>query len=343
MMSLPQARRLRCRANLPLPDLDAGPVRFIAGLRPKRRGSYRLEAVRQGGKTVIHNYGHGGAGITLCWGCAGEVLDLVRASAPDGRPGPVAVLGAGVMGLTAATCLREAGYLPTLYTRALPVATTSSIAGGPWSPSLVDHDPSPAGRASFDHLLRRSFHAHERRLGRGFGVFRRDLYTPVPSLSLSKLPPGLIPEPEPLDALPFASVPGPGFRYDTLMIEPPLLLARLEQDLRAAGVRFELRHFRAVEEVGALPQPVVVNCTGLGSREIWPDENLHPLKGQLAILPPQPGLDYLFSDQRGYVFPRSDGVVVGGTYTYDEDPAPDPETGRRLILEMKRKLGLPSV
>lgn len=343
MMSVPQVDRLRCRVNLPLPDLDASPVRFIAGLRPKRRGSYRLEVARQGSKTVVHNYGHGGAGITLCWGCAEEVLDLLRGSSPDGQPGPVAVLGAGVMGLTAATCLRAAGYLPTLYTSALPAVTTSSIAGGPWSPSLVDHDPSPVGQATFERLLRRSFRAHERRLGQGFGVFRRHLYTPVPSLSLSKLPPGLIPEPEQLEALPFATASGPGFRYDTLMIEPPILLARLEQDLRAAGVRFELRHFRSATEVDALPQLVVINCTGLGSREIWPDERLHPLKGQLAILPPQPGLDYLFSDQRGYVFPRSDGVVVGGTYTYNEDPTPNPEVGCRLIQEMRRTLGLPSV
>lgn len=343
MTPVPQAGWLRHRVHLPLPDLDANPVRFIAGLRPKRRGSYRLEVARQGSKTVVHNYGHGGAGITLCWGCAGEVLDLVRASAPDGKGGSVAVLGAGVMGLTAATCLREAGYLPTLYTSALPTSTTSGIAGGPWSPSLVDHDPSPVGQAAFEHLVRRSFHAHERRLGQGFGVFRRDLYTPVPSLSLSKLPHGLIPEPERLEALPFATVPGPGFRYDTLMIEPPILLARLEQDLREAGVRFESRHFRSAAEVETLPESVVINCTGLGSREIWLDELLHPIKGQLAILPPQPGLDYLFSDQRGYVFPRSDGVVVGGTYTYDEDPTPDPEVGRRLILEMKRRFGQATV
>lgn len=342
-MSAPQAARLHRRVNLPLPDLDASPVRFVAGLRPKRRGSYRLEGVRQGQKLVIHNYGHGGAGITLCWGCAEEVLDLLRVSGSSTPAMPIAILGAGVMGLTTATCLREAGHLPTLYTSALPVATTSSIAGGPWSPSLVDYDPSPAGQAAFERLLRRSFHAHERRLGQGFGVFRRDLYTPVPSLSLAKLPPGLIPEPEQLEELPFTTVPGPGFRYDTLMIEPPILLARLEQDLREAGVRFESRHFRSAAEVETLPESVVINCTGLGSREIWPDEHLHPLKGQLAILPPQPGLDYLFSDQRGYVFPRSDGVVVGGTYTYDEAPAPDPEVCLGLILEMKRKLGQASV
>jgi D-amino-acid oxidase len=46
-----------------------------AGLRPARP-SVRLEAERRENATVIHNYGHGGAGFTLSWGCAAEVAEL---------------------------------------------------------------------------------------------------------------------------------------------------------------------------------------------------------------------------------------------------------------------------
>ncbi|MEZ0388976.1 MAG: FAD-dependent oxidoreductase [Verrucomicrobium sp.] len=320
----------------PSPELDAGPVRFVAGLRPKRSGTYRLEAITQGTKQVIHNYGHGGAGITMSWGCAEGVRELALATGLHPRETPVAVLGAGVMGLTSATLLCEAGFSPTLYASVAPLASTSSIAGGPWSPSLVDYDPSPSGRDAFERILRHSLRSYEKLQGHGFGVQRRDLYTTIPSLSLSKLPHDIIPEQEPLAQLPFGRVKTPGFRYDTLMIEPLVLLARLEQDLRATGVSFISRRFRSADEVEALAEPLVINCTGLGSREIWPDTHLHPLKGQLAILPPQPSLEYLFSDQRGYVFPRSDGVVVGGTYTLEEDPSPDPAVGLRLIQQMKR-------
>jgi D-amino-acid oxidase len=49
------------------------------GLRPFRRSGVRLQRDRlRDGRTVIHNYGHGGSGFTLSWGCARDVLDLAR-------------------------------------------------------------------------------------------------------------------------------------------------------------------------------------------------------------------------------------------------------------------------
>jgi D-amino-acid oxidase len=68
----------RCRAFLPSlakAELDARePVR--AGLRPFRRGNVALE--READTTIIHNYGHGGSGVTFSWGCAEEAARLVE-------------------------------------------------------------------------------------------------------------------------------------------------------------------------------------------------------------------------------------------------------------------------
>jgi D-amino-acid oxidase len=50
------------------------PVRV--GLRPVRRQNIRLE--REPGTRIVHNYGHGGSGLTLSWGCAAEVVDSVE-------------------------------------------------------------------------------------------------------------------------------------------------------------------------------------------------------------------------------------------------------------------------
>jgi D-amino-acid oxidase len=63
-----------------VPELAGAPVLWqAAGLRPARHGGARVEldpTALPGGTRVIHNYGHGGAGVTLCWGCADEVTRL---------------------------------------------------------------------------------------------------------------------------------------------------------------------------------------------------------------------------------------------------------------------------
>jgi glycine/D-amino acid oxidase-like deaminating enzyme len=98
--------------NLPTPDFTFDPDvpgACIAGVRPYRNGSYRLEVDPAASKFIVHDYGHGGAGITLSWGCAAKVRDIVRTHLAASHDTNVAVLGAGVMGLTAATLLRDLG------------------------------------------------------------------------------------------------------------------------------------------------------------------------------------------------------------------------------------------
>src|SRR5687768_12463736 len=45
-------------------------IRTVVGLRPFRPAGFVVEVKRFGVKTVVHNYGHGGAGVTLSWGTA---------------------------------------------------------------------------------------------------------------------------------------------------------------------------------------------------------------------------------------------------------------------------------
>src|SRR5947209_6701707 len=102
--------------DLPTPDFtfDANaPGACIAGVRPYRAGSYRLDAETASGRFLVHDYGHGGAGITLSWGCAARVRDLVAEHLTTSRATRAAVLGAGVMGLTAATRLLDLGLAVT--------------------------------------------------------------------------------------------------------------------------------------------------------------------------------------------------------------------------------------
>lgn len=61
-----------------MPELQEHEVyEHMAGLRPYRRGAIRLERDEIASDT-IHNYGHGGSGVSLSWGCADEVAGLVE-------------------------------------------------------------------------------------------------------------------------------------------------------------------------------------------------------------------------------------------------------------------------
>lgn len=69
--------RKRCETILPLIS-SCKTKSHAVGLRPARK-EIRLEIEKINGRTIIHNYGHGGAGFTTCWGCAEKVLTLVSA------------------------------------------------------------------------------------------------------------------------------------------------------------------------------------------------------------------------------------------------------------------------
>ncbi len=100
-------------------------IRVVTGLRPFRPSGFVVKREQWEGKTVIHNYGHGGGGFTLSWGSSHLTIGLADAVAGKA----CAVIGGGVMGLSVAHLLLARGASVTLYTRDLPPQTTSNIAG----------------------------------------------------------------------------------------------------------------------------------------------------------------------------------------------------------------------
>jgi D-amino-acid oxidase len=331
-------------SNLPTPDFTFDPAldgACIAGVRPYRNGSYRLEAVTDlGGKFVVHNYGHGGAGITLSWGCADKVRDIVKRHLDATHDTRVAVLGAGVMGLTAATRLCDLGLTVTIYSDRKPLETTSSKAGGQWAVSVVEFKGKEQELADIIKIAYTTFKAS---IGQGFGVSERPNYTASPSHNLDvviQLVPGLIPPRVALPRLPFEGHANSGFVYQTLLIEPPVFLAKLETDLKARGAAFVSRKFASKADIKAsVPENVIVNCTGLGSMKLFSDPSMQPIKGQLAMLPAQSALQYLYG-QNGYMFPRGDHVVIGGTFEVGvNNETPSRAVCKRLVDHVASEFG----
>ncbi len=332
--------------NLPTPDFTFDPNAqgaCIAGVRPYRNCSYRLEAETISGKFIVHNYGHGGAGITLSWGCAAKVRNIVQQHIGASHGNNVAVLGAGVMGMTAATLLRAMNLPVKIYSDRVPAETTSAKAGGQWAASVVEFTGK---EQELGDILRTSYTMFKNSIGQGFGVSQRPNYTATRSHNLDvvlQLAPGLIPQPVALSRLPFQGHTQPGFEYQTLLIEPPIFLPRLETDLRAKNVDFVPRKFTAVSEVLALTENIIINCTGLGAMTLWSDPKMCAIKGQLAMLPAQPNLQYLYG-QNGYMFPRADHVVIGGTFEVGvTDETADKAVCQSLVDHIKSLFGLAPV
>jgi len=108
-------------------------IRTVVGLRPFRPSGFVVRAEKLDDKLLIHNYGHGGGGVTLSWGTSQLAVEDVSSS---GLSGSAAVLGCGAVGLATARLLQRHGFDVTIYARDIPPNTTSNVAGASWFPTV---------------------------------------------------------------------------------------------------------------------------------------------------------------------------------------------------------------
>lgn len=324
----------------PLPPVRVDParvIRTVAGLRPYRASGFVVRREALGDKALVHNYGHGGAGITLSWGSSKLATELGL----NGHRGPVAVIGSGVMGLTTARLAQEAGFAVTIYTAALPAATTSAVAGGQVSPfgHFREDSVTPEWMAQFRSAMAYSWKRFQALVGTRYGI--RWLPTYEQSRNVSFADEWLNAYHPNARALGRGEHPFPAehiVRFDTMYVETPRFMAELAADYLRGGGRIVMRRFESLADLAALPETLLFNCTGVGARALVGDSELTPVRGQLAVLAPQHEVRYAFTGEAGYMFPRGDGILLGGTFERGEwDPTPQPEDIAR-ILERHRRM-----
>jgi glycine/D-amino acid oxidase-like deaminating enzyme len=247
---------------------------------------------------------------------------------PDRR---AAVIGCGVVGLTSARQLQRRGFEVTIYADHVPPDTTSnmSLAGfTPTSGLLEFRRRTPEWEEQFRRAVVLAYRQLQLLVGPRYGISWIRSYTPTnderaASGSIAILPkevqtgqvllqPGEHPFPT-------------KFAIESLMmrIEPSIYLEALLADFHQFGGRLVIRKLDRVEDVMYLPEPLVVNCTGLGSKALFDDQEVVPLKGQLTVAVPQPEVNYGTNgglsnpvSEPGvgiHMMPRSDGVILGGT------------------------------
>ncbi len=297
-----------------------------------------LSAEAHDTKTVVHDYGHGGGGMSLSWGTAIMATEL----AAQTEKRVAAVIGCGVIGLSTARVLQDAGFSVTIYARDVPPNTTSNVSGAQWSPSVIFDASaiSDAFRAQYVRAATLSYGRYQTLLGDDYGVRwieNYDCHDQPASPFLSNTDITLI-----ASLYPEVMTYGPGqhqfrtayaTRFLTMLIEPNRYLRAILRDYLMRGGRVVIRSFSDMHDVLTLEEPLIMNCSGLGAKTLAGDAQLEPVRGQLSVLEPQANIDYIALYSRGhYMFPRGDGIVLGGTFEPNvTNLDPDQATIRRIV------------
>ncbi len=328
-------------------------IRTTVGLRPHRRPGFLLKAEKFDAKTVVHNYGHGGSGISLSWGTGALAADLALKQG-DRR---AAVLGSGALGLAAARQLQRRGFDVTIYAMAVPPDTTSNMAYATFSPTsrLVSGPHTAAWQEQFNSAVTIAYRQLQLLVGPHYGISWLDSYSTMevlPSMENAEkveenarqsdgslveeddpevpieLPPYvrsdreiLYPGEHPFHT-PYAS------RRSSIRIEPSIYLDALVREFHLLGGRTVIRKFDTPRDLMSVSESVIINCTGLGSLDLFNDEEVMPVKGQLTHLVPQPEVNYQYD-----CMPRSDGIALGGTGEWGVWTLEPNEEARQRIVE----------
>lgn len=233
------------------------------------------------------------------------------------------VIGCGVSGLTSAVRLLEAGHDVVIRARKLPPHTTSNVAAAFWHPYRAA-EADPVRRWAGE-----SFRCFSEMAASGEGgvamhpvlqVFRERQPDPwwrdfIPGFRHARAE-----ELEPPYTFAFA--------FDAPVIDTSRFLPYLIERVGEFGASIETGEVASLDAAAA-EVDAIVNCTGMGARELTGDPDLVPVRGEI-VRTENPGVEHVLVDELHpggvtYVIPRLDDCVLGGSYQKnDEDLTPDP-------------------
>jgi D-amino-acid oxidase len=240
----------------------------------------------------------------------------------------VLVVGGGVSGLSCAIELRTRGHEVELWAERLPPDVTSSIAAAFWYPYKADPRERVLGWATSGYR-RFAALAGQPETGVVLRTAVEVLREPAPRPWWAAAVPSL------RDAPPELLPPGftRGWCFESPVVDTRRYLPFLCDELARLGVPIVQRRLEHLDDA---PHGLVVNCTGLGARELCGDHELFAIRGQLVHVQ-DPGLDVVMLDETdphgvSYVVPRGDDCVLGGTADDgDDDCEPRAQHSRDIV------------
>lgn len=313
--------------------------------RPMRNGRFQIGVEKIGMKTVVHCYGHGGSGWTTLFGSVNQAIQLFEKQHPQ-KSAPIRIIGSGCMGLTVAVELARLGYIVKGICSKELYDTPSWRAAGYFA--LVSVQTAGEEQENLNEIGMNTFFT-VRQIAQGQhpyftseAVREMPVYCSVETESgvddLEKR--GLIPRREDV-TLDFGNgVVHPKFvKYISYLMDTTLLMRQLLEEIKRLGIPVEVKKITSFNEV---PESVVFNCSGMGSRLLAGDNQLIPVRGHLIVLSEGAGkahMDYMIytkvmqenKEEYIYMFPKRLAVssrcveglpcagVLGGTFIQNVD------------------------
>lgn len=325
---------------LKTPNLsDDAIIGYNAGVRPFRKSGVRIEREEFKDKTIIHNYGYGGSGLTLCWGGAEIVKELL-----GNEKQPIAIIGAGVVGLACAYTLIKSGIKITIYSDKFSPNLTSNVAAGIISYPVVFGDVSEKRKLFLAKLFDISTQRYLSHLDRpefaGTRVLNDYFFT-----ENSEYPHDFLNEYRNC-ALQEQKV---NVHFDNGLtksaicrrvfgLDGKLFLADLEAKVKAKGIPFIKKFFQHKADLLKLNENIIINCTSFGSKLLMEDDEFLSVRGQLVYFKPQAGIEYATyetTDDPHFwikIYPWADRLILNGVYEENRSHAKvDLEVANKMI------------
>ena len=262
----------------------------------------------------------------------------------------VAIIGAGVSGLTCGIVFGERGYRTTIFAKEIGQQTTSGAAAALWFPYHVEPAERviPLALETYQVLLDLArvpesgvSIIESRQFLRTGEIEIPDWAIPLGAERLSSVATGLWPVRDRAQRGNYSYKSG--FSLRVPLMDTTIYLDHVAASFRKAGGEIHANvHFKKLEDVDT-KFDLVINCAGIGARELVRDADLEPHRGQVAIVPRIEGLSCaIVCDDAPlmYAIPRTNDCVFGGTNDVSDNLAADPATTERIVAECSRVLNI---